>query len=62
MNKKQLFVSSLIFFSFMETCFERITDSMGNHQRELPRDDVFHTSIMSVACQSFSPKIFVKTL
>lgn len=62
LNKKQLLVSSLIFFFFMETCFEQRTDSIGNYQQELPRDDVFHSSIMSVACQSFSPKIFVKTL
>lgn len=46
----------------METCFEQRTNSTGNCQQELPRDNVFHSSIMSVACQSFSPKIFVKTL
>lgn len=46
----------------MGTCFEQRTDSMRNYQQELPRDDVFHPSTMSAACQSFSPKIFVKTL
>lgn len=46
----------------METCFEQRTNSTSNCQQELPRDNAFHSSIMSVACQSFSPKIFVKTL
>lgn len=63
LNKKQHLVSSLFFFCFfMEICFEQRADSLSNYQQELPRGDVFHSGIMSVACQSFSPKIFVKTL
>lgn len=46
----------------METCFEQRIDTTGNCQQDLLRDNVFHSSIMSVACQSFSPKTFVKTL
>lgn len=46
----------------MEICSKQRIDSIGNYQQELPRGDVFHSSIMRVACQSFSSKIFVKTL
>lgn len=60
LNKKATsclkFLFLFFFFCFfMEICFEQRADSLGNYQQELPRGDVFHSSIMSVACQSFFP-------
>lgn len=57
-EQKSNFLSQVFVFFFcffMEICFEQRADSLGNYQQELPRGDVFHSSIMSVACQSFFP-------
>lgn len=58
LNKKQL----KLFVFFTETCFEQRTDTTGNCQQDLPRDNMFYSSIISVARQSFSLKTFIKTL
>lgn len=62
LNNPQTFVSQVWILPFMETCLEPRTGRTGTHQQQHPRDVVFCSSMMAVACQSLSPKLFVKTL